>query len=87
MEQPWAAEDISDGTIQAIALLTATFDPRIPILVIEEPENSVHPWAIRNFIEAFREVSEKKQIFLTTHSPIVIDQIRLRSFGSFNGRL
>ena len=76
VKQPWAAEDISDGTIQAIALLAATFDPRIPILVIEEPENSVHPWAIRSFIQAFREVSEKKQIFLTTHSPIVIDQIR-----------
>ncbi|HYU30740.1 MAG TPA: AAA family ATPase [Thermoanaerobaculia bacterium] len=74
--KPWTAEDISDGTIQAIALLTATFDPRVPILVIEEPENSVHPWAIRNFVQAFREASETKQIFLTTHSPILIDQIR-----------
>lgn len=76
VEQLWTAEDISDGTIQAIALLAATFDPRIPILVIEEPENSVHPWALRSFVEAFRAVSEKKQIFLTTHSPILIDQIR-----------
>lgn len=73
---PWTADDISDGTIQAIALLTATFDPRIPLLVIEEPENSVHPWAIRNFVQAFREASEQKQIILTTHSPILIDQIR-----------
>jgi len=76
VKRPWTAEDISDGTIQAIALLTATFDPRIPILVIEEPENSVHPWAIRTFVQAFREASETKQIFLTTHSPILIDQIR-----------
>lgn len=76
VKRPWTVEDISDGTIQAIALLTATFDPRIPILVIEEPENSVHPWAIRNFVQAFREASEQKQIFLTTHSPILIDQIR-----------
>lgn len=45
-------------------------------MVIEEPENSVHPWAIRNFVRAFREASEQKQIFLTTHSPILIDQIR-----------
>lgn len=75
-KRPWTAEDISDGTIQAIALLAATFDPRIPLMVIEEPENSVHPWAIRNFVQAFREASERKQIFLTTHSPILIDQIR-----------
>lgn len=76
VERPWATEDISDGTIQTIALLAAVFDPRIPILLIEEPENSVHPWAIRNFVQAFREASEQKQIFLTTHSPILIDQIR-----------
>lgn len=76
VNRSWTAEDLSDGTIQAIALLAATFDPRIPIIVIEEPENSVHPWAIRTFVQAFREASEQKQIFLTTHSPILIDQIR-----------
>jgi len=75
-KRPWTSEDISDGTIQTIALLAATFDPRIKILVIEEPENSVHPWAIRTFMEAFRLASKQKQIFLTTHSPILIDQIR-----------
>jgi predicted ATPase len=75
-KRPWTSEDISDGTIQAIALLAATFDPRIKILVIEEPENSVHPWAIRTFVEAFRLASAQKQIILTTHSPILIDQIR-----------
>ncbi len=72
----WTAEEISDGTIQAIALLTATFDPRIPLVVIEEPENSVHPWAVRNFVEAFRRASRTKQIILTTHSPIVVDQLQ-----------
>ncbi len=75
-KRPWTSEDISDGTIQSIALLAAIFDPRIKILVIEEPENSVHPWAIRTFVEAFRLASEQKQIILTTHSPILIDQIR-----------
>ncbi len=75
-EQPWPVEDLSDGTIQAIAALTAVFDPRIPVLVLEEPENNVHPWAIRAFAEAFRLASETKQIILTTHSPILIDQVK-----------
>lgn len=75
-EQSWPAEDLSDGTIQAIATLAATFDPRIPLLVLEEPENNVHPWAIRAFAEAFRLASETKQIILTTHSPILIDQFK-----------
>jgi predicted ATPase len=74
--RPWAADDISDGTLQTIALLTAIFDPRAKIVVIEEPENSVHPWALRNLVAAVREASKSKQIILTTHSPILVDQLR-----------
>lgn len=76
ISRPWTSEDISDGTIQTVALLTAVFDPRTSLVVIEEPENSVHPWALRNLVEAFRVASEKKQILLTTHSPILIDQLK-----------
>ena len=72
----WTSEDISAGTIQMIALLVVAFDPRAPLVVIEEPENSVHPWALRSLVEAFRLASEKKQILLTTHSPILIDQVK-----------
>lgn len=54
----------------------AAFDPRTPLVVIEEPENSVHPWALRNLVEAFRTASKQKQILLTTHSPILIDQLK-----------
>jgi len=74
--RPWAAEDISDGTIQTIALLAAIFDPRITIAAIEEPENSVHPWALRKFIEAARKASTSKQVILTTHSPVLINQLK-----------
>lgn len=76
IRRPWTSEDISDGTIQTLALLVATFDPRTSLVVIEEPENSVHPWALRNLVEAFRRASQDKQILLTTHSPILIDQLK-----------
>jgi predicted ATPase len=72
----WASQDISVGTLQTIALLVATLSPGTPLVVIEEPENSIHPWALRNLVEAFRVASEKKQIMLTTHSPILIDQLK-----------
>jgi putative AbiEii toxin of type IV toxin-antitoxin system len=74
--EPWFAEDVSDGTIQALALLTAVFDPRTSLLILEEPENNVHPWALRSFAEAFRTASATKQILLTTHSPILVDQLK-----------
>ena len=74
--RPWAADDVSDGTIQAIGLLAAIFDPRTDLAVVEEPENSVHPWAIRHIVQAARTASLSKQIFFTTHSPVVIDQLK-----------
>jgi len=74
--RPWIPEDISDGTIQTLALLVAVFDPRTKLVTIEEPENSVHPWALRNFVGAVREVVQDKQILLTTHSSILIDQMK-----------
>jgi predicted ATPase len=76
LARPWPADDVSDGTLQTIALLTAVFDPRAELVVIEEPENSVHPWALRNLVAAARQASASKQIILTTHSPILIDQLR-----------
>lgn len=75
-ERAWTAAEVSDGTIQALALLTAIFDPDSSFLVLEEPENSVHPWIIRNLVEACRSASERKQILLTTHSPILIDSVK-----------
>lgn len=76
IRRAWTSEDVSDGTIQTLALLVAAFDPRTALVVIEEPENSVHPWALRNLAEAFRVASEAKQILLTTHSPILLDQVK-----------
>lgn len=69
-------EEVSDGTVQTLALLVAIFDPASTTLVIEEPENSIHPWIIRHVIDACREAAGQKQILITTHSPIVINAVR-----------
>lgn len=68
----WNANEMSDGTVQALALFVALFDERSPVLVVEEPENALHPWILRQFLDLCRDQT-KKQIILTTHSPIVID--------------
>jgi predicted ATPase len=67
VRRAWSASEMSDGTIQALALFTAIFDGRSPLLLIEEPENSLHPWILRQFIDLCR-YDDKKQILLTTHS-------------------
>lgn len=73
--RPWASEDVSDGTIQTLALLAALHDPRTGFVLIEEPENAVHPWIVRNFVEACRSIVGK-QIVLTTHSPALINTLK-----------
>jgi predicted ATPase len=76
MKRPWTSHEVSDGTIQTLALLTAIFEPRSKFLLLEEPENSVHPWIIRNLVAACRTVEKRKQILLTTHSPVLIDAVK-----------
>ena len=45
------------------------------IVLIEEPENHLHPRLIKKLMKRIKEMSEKqeKQFFITTHSPFVID--------------
>jgi predicted ATPase len=72
--RPWTSEEVSDGTIQSLALFTVLHDPRAPLVFIEEPENSVHPWIVRAFVDACR--NTKKEVVVTTHSPALIDYLK-----------
>ena len=73
LERPWNSSEVSDGTIQVLALFVALFDERTPFLAVEEPENSLHPWILRQFVDLCRH--QDKQILLTTHSPVLIDYV------------
>ncbi len=49
------------------------------MLTFEEPENGVHPQLIREVVQILRELTQRKppnrcQVFLTTHSPYVLDE-------------
>jgi predicted ATPase len=71
--------EVSDGTIRLLGLVSVLRQPDPPaILVVEEPENALHPHAIRSFLRIAREVALAQrfssQIFLTSHSPAVMDE-------------
>lgn len=68
-------DEVSDGTIRSLMILTAIFDPNTPFLIIENPEHSLHPWIVRNIVDACRSASERKQVLLTTHSPVLLDAV------------
>ena len=59
-------------------LLIALFSEgqRDSVLLFDEPEVSLHPWALVVFARAVTEAARQwnKQVFLATHSPVLISQ-------------
>lgn len=65
---------LSDGTLRIFGILLSLYQSPPPsLIVIEEPELSVHPRVLAMLADAFKEVSELTQIIVTSHSPQLID--------------
>ncbi len=68
------AFNMSDGTLRVLGLLAAVFQQPTPSLVVlEEPELTVHPGAIGAVLDLVRHASRTMQVVVTTHSPEVLD--------------
>ena len=46
------------------------------ILIIEEPENGLHPARIKEVMQIFKSISERHQVLIATHSPLVINELK-----------
>lgn len=58
----------SDGTVLIIALITKVLTSNNPLILIEEPENSIHPKALIDLMNFVRSYSEKVQFIISSHS-------------------
>lgn len=72
--------EMSDGTIRLLGLLAMLRQPVPPALVvIEEPENALHAYAVHHFLHVARQVAMSatfhSQLFVTSHSPAVVDEM------------
>jgi predicted ATPase len=77
--KPIRASGVSDGHLQMLINLTALFSEgqnRYSLILFDEPEISLHPWALAIFAKAVKLATEKwnKQVFIATHSPVLISQ-------------
>jgi len=51
----------------------------ISIIAIEEPESHLHPAAIHQLNEIVCSLSDKNQVIITTHNPLFVDRINIKS--------
>lgn len=68
------AFSMSDGTLRSLGLIMAVFQKPSPsVLVIEEPEATIHPGALGAILDLIRRASKTMQVIVTTHSPELLD--------------
>ena len=80
------AQDLSQGTLLALAILTIAYLPDPPPFVgFEEPDRGMHPRLLRDiqdalyrlsYPESFGERRDPVQVVVTTHSPYFLDLYR-----------
>ncbi len=68
------ASHISDGTLRFMALATLLLQPDLPeVIIIDEPELGLHPFAINKLSGLIQKASVKSQIIIATQSMNLID--------------
>ncbi|HLP58454.1 MAG TPA: AAA family ATPase [Candidatus Deferrimicrobium sp.] len=77
---PFYAQQMSDGTLKVFAYLLLLEDPTPPpFLCIEEPENGLYHKLLETLAREFREHATGQkggaQIFITTHQPYFVDAL------------
>jgi len=83
---------MSDGTLRALGCLIAAYQPgNHSVVMIEEPEATIHPGASEVLVQAFNDASNERQIVISTHSADILDvkdikAEQIRVFDLVDGR-
>lgn len=76
-EGRFGPHQLSDGTLRAMALITLLLQPedQLPnVVIIDEPELGLHPYAIEVIASLIRSASSNAQIIVATQSTKFVDQ-------------
>ncbi|MCP9810151.1 AAA family ATPase [Cyanobium sp. HWJ4-Hawea] len=70
------ASELSDGTMRYLLLMAALYSPRLPpLLVLNEPENSLHPGLITPLAQQIGKISQLTQIWVIAHNLELIEAL------------
>lgn len=74
--RPLRATELSDGTLRYLCLLAALQSPRPPdLLVLNEPEQSLHPDLLRPLARQIAKAAQRSQIWVISHAPALVSAI------------
>jgi predicted ATPase len=74
--RPLDASELSDGTLRYLALLAALHSPRPPeLLVLNEPEASLHPRALEPLARQIVAAAKQSQVIIVSHAAALVDAI------------
>ena len=75
-DQYFDSASFSDGTLRFIALATLFLQPKeyLPsVILVDEPELGLHPYAIEMLASLIRQASESTQLIVSTQSSLLLD--------------
>lgn len=78
-ESYFDASSLSDGSLRFIALATLFLQPeshRPSVILVDEPELGLHPYAITMLASLVKQASVKTQVILSTQSPLLLDHFQ-----------
>jgi len=76
--RPLGVGEWSDGTLRYVLLVAALLTPRPPpLIVLNEPERSLHPDLIEPLARLIRDVSARVQLWVVSHSIALVRRLEL----------
>jgi predicted ATPase len=73
-----SADQMSDGTLRFICLVTLLLQPELPaVVVLDEPELGLHPFAIVQLADLLGQAARRSQVAFATQSVTLLGQFRL----------
>lgn len=74
--RPLTGAELSDGTLRYILWVAALLTPRPPqLMVLNEPETSLHPDLLLALARLILQASEKTQVWVVSHAKPLIDEL------------
>jgi predicted ATPase len=74
--RPLKATELSEGTLRYLLLVAALLSPRPPpLLVLNEPEASLHPDVIAPLARLIAAAAERGQVVVVSHAPALVDAL------------